>query len=86
MQQVYQKVHRAIAALEYFTTHEWTFKNNNILMLMNSLNEFDKREFNLDIRSIDWSVYFEIYVLGVRQFLLKEKPETLPEARRKIKR
>lgn len=55
-------------------------------MLMNSLNEFDKREFNFDIRSIDWSVYFEIYVLGVRQFLLKEKPETLPEARRKIKR
>ena len=55
-------------------------------MLMNSLNEFDKREFNLDIRSIDWSVYFEIYVLGVRQSLLKEKPETLPEARRKIKR
>ncbi|XP_015793627.2 fatty acyl-CoA reductase 1-like [Tetranychus urticae] len=45
LNQVYQKVHRAMNALEYFTTNEWTFKNENFKQLMQSLNQKDFEKF-----------------------------------------
>jgi fatty acyl-CoA reductase len=86
LSQVYQKVHRSIAALEYFTINEWTFRNQNQLMIFDEMSLVDKEIFCTDIRKIDWSTYMELYVLGVRQYLLKEKPETLPEARKRLRR
>ncbi len=86
LSQVYQKVHRSIAALEYFTINEWTFRNQNQLMIFDEMSLADKEIFCTDIRKIDWSTYMELYVLGVRQYLLKEKPETLPEARKRLRR
>ncbi|RWS22854.1 putative fatty acyl-CoA reductase-like protein, partial [Leptotrombidium deliense] len=86
LSQVYQKVHRAINALEYFTTNEWTFRNDNFLELFNEVNANDKEIFHCDLRNIDWQTYMECYILGVRKFLLKEDPSTLPEARKRLNR
>ena len=33
MDQVYQKVHRTIRALEHFTMNEWTYRSDNLLLL-----------------------------------------------------
>ena len=33
MDQVYQKVHRTIRALEHFTMNEWTYRSENLLLL-----------------------------------------------------
>ncbi|XP_015793649.1 putative fatty acyl-CoA reductase CG5065 [Tetranychus urticae] len=86
LNQVYQKVHRAMNALEYFTTNEWTFKNENFKQLMQSLNQKDFEKFSIDVQSINWCDYIENYVLGVRKYLLKEEPRTLPKARANLKR
>ncbi|RWS14634.1 putative fatty acyl-CoA reductase CG5065-like protein, partial [Dinothrombium tinctorium] len=84
LSQIYQKVHRAINALEYFTTNEWTFITDNFLTLLNEMSEEDKNIFYADVRRINWQSYMESYVLGVRRFLLKEDPSTIPEARKRL--
>lgn len=84
--QVYDKVHRTINALEYFTTNEWTFRNENQLLLSEQMNAIDRKKFCCDIRQVSWPEYMEIYILGVRQYLLKENPKTLPEARKRLNR
>ncbi|XP_013792949.1 fatty acyl-CoA reductase 1-like, partial [Limulus polyphemus] len=83
--QLYQRVHRAVHILEYFTTHEWTFQANNMLALMRKLEGTDKKVFDLDMCQIDLHDYMKKYVLGVRRFVLKEDDSTLTEARRKLR-
>jgi len=84
--QVYSKVHRTIAALEYFTTNEWTFVNSNFVGLSSFLPPTETEKFPCDVRRIHWPTYMETYILGVRKFLLKEDPSTLPKARVKLER
>ncbi|XP_013781053.1 putative fatty acyl-CoA reductase CG5065 [Limulus polyphemus] len=83
---LYKKLHRAVHILEYFTTNEWTFHCNNVLMLLDQLEGKDKETFSFDVRPIKWAPYMENYVLGVRKFILKEDESTLPAARRKLQR
>lgn len=84
--EVYKSLHRSIRLLEYFTTNEWHFHCNNVILLMNSLYGKDREIFDFNIRPINWSSYMENYVLGVRRFLLKEDESTLPAARRNLTR
>ncbi|GFT08982.1 putative fatty acyl-CoA reductase CG5065 [Trichonephila clavipes] len=83
---LYRKLHRAIQCLEYFTTHEWSFNSNNVLMLLEKISPEDKQEFNFDIKALHWPTYLEDYILGIRQFLLKEELSSLPSARKSLKR
>lgn len=83
---VYEKVHRSIEALEHFTTNEWTWKTENFERLVNSLNAVDRDKFFIDIQRIDWKSYMENYILGVRYYLLREDPSTIPNARKKLNR
>ncbi|XP_042907021.1 putative fatty acyl-CoA reductase CG5065 [Parasteatoda tepidariorum] len=83
---IYKKLHRAIQCLEYFTTHEWTFNSSNVSNLLEKLSPQDKKEFNFDIESLHWPTYIEEYILGIRQFLLKEDLSSLPSARKSLKR
>lgn len=43
MVRVAQKLDRAAGCLEYFTTHEWQFNNDNVQELWASLPENDKQ-------------------------------------------
>ena len=53
MVKVYERLHRSINVLEWFTTHEWKFSNDNILMLNDQLQSVDKdvRQSDLDYKS-----------------------------------
>ena len=44
----------------------------------------DQHPFPMDIGQLDWEQYFENYVLGIRKYLLKENPDTIPEARKTL--
>jgi len=86
MLKVMGKLQRAIQALEWFTTRQWHFKCNNVLMLSDQLQGQDKEAFAFDIRDLHWPTYWEDYVLGTRKYILKEENNTLPEARRSLQR
>lgn len=86
MIRVQKKLQRAVTALEFFTTHEWRFSNENVLRLQGFLSPQDRKVFNFDICDLDWRAYFEQYVLGTRKFILKEDPSTFPMARSHLRK
>lgn len=42
------------------------------------------KKFPMDLRQLNWSQYFRNYVLGIRRFLLKEDPATIPHAQNQL--
>lgn len=86
MVRLYEKLHKAVNALEWFTTREWNFKVNNVLMLVDQLKGKDKETFHFDIRELHWPTYWEDYVLGARKYILKEENTSLPLARSRLRR
>lgn len=83
---LYDRAHRAIGCLDFFTTHQWRFISENPIRLLSYLSEKDRQTFYFDVRKIDWTAYIETYVLGARRFILKDDLSTLPEARRNLNR
>jgi fatty acyl-CoA reductase len=86
MVRIQDKLCKAATCLEYFTTHEWRFGDENVRTLSLTLGEKDKEEFNFDVAKIDWEQYVEDYVLGIRRFIFKEDVATIPKARRQVSR
>lgn len=69
----------------FFSTQEWTFSNKNIQRLWESLNKTDKILFPFDIKQMQWVDYLDNYHNGILTFLLKEKKEMLPAAKKRLK-
>ncbi|XP_041970545.1 putative fatty acyl-CoA reductase CG5065 [Aricia agestis] len=86
MIKVHNKLEKASACLTYFTTRQWSFADNNVQALCAALSPEDRTTFDFDVRNIDWEAYIEAYVLGIRRFLFKEDPNTLPKSRKVIRR
>ncbi|XP_075988618.1 putative fatty acyl-CoA reductase CG5065 [Anticarsia gemmatalis] len=86
MVRVQNKLEKAAACLEYFTTRQWAFADDNVQALCASLSPDDRRTFDFNVRNIDWDAYIESYVLGIRRFLFKESPDTLPKSRAVLNR
>lgn len=84
MIKVQDKLAKSVKCLEYFTTHQWKFHGENVQMLLDSMKENDREEFQFDVRTIEWENYVEKYVLGFRQFLFKQSPSSLEESRKRM--
>lgn len=54
--------------------------------LLHTLSPKDREIFVFDVRNIDWDKYVERYVLGFREFLFKQRPESLPASRKRMVR
>lgn len=78
---VYKKIHKFVDVLNYFTTQEWTFTNDQLRAMMSKFSSYDRKNFNCDIRNLEWEVYFETYLRGIRVYLIKDPMDTLPQAR-----
>ncbi|ESO97369.1 hypothetical protein LOTGIDRAFT_214222 [Lottia gigantea] len=83
---IQDKIWKAVKSLEFFTSNEWKFSNENIFMLANKMSPQDKETFDFDVKKVVWSKYMENYCLGAKQFVLKEDPEQLPRARRALQK
>ncbi|XP_011645020.1 putative fatty acyl-CoA reductase CG5065 [Pogonomyrmex barbatus] len=81
MVRVQSKLSKAAKCLEYFSTKQWNFRDDNVRRLGEQLSPEDRETFMFDVKQIDWPSYLEHYILGIRQFILKESPDTLPAAR-----
>jgi fatty acyl-CoA reductase len=81
---VQRRVSQGLKVFQYYTTRKWNFKNANMLELHQGLSEKDKELFNFDLSVVNYEDYIENYVLGIRHYLFKEKPETLPKARKTL--
>lgn len=86
MQKVQQKVAKANEILDHFGTHQWQFSDDNVRDLLKQMSAHDQQQFQVDVRAIDWNRYMETYMLGMREHLCKQKPETLPASRIRMNR
>ncbi|XP_037042856.1 putative fatty acyl-CoA reductase CG5065 [Bradysia coprophila] len=77
---------KATRTLEYFVTHQWHFTDDNLRELLTHMSSSDRTTFQFDVTQIDWNSFFEPYALGLRTFLLKQNPKSLPKSRRKMAR
>jgi len=76
---------KSTKALEPFTTNSWEWTHSNMDKLWEEMAPEDKETFGFDIRTLDWLDYLETYVLGIRTYLFKEDPSTMPASRRHLK-
>ncbi|XP_050502641.1 putative fatty acyl-CoA reductase CG5065 [Diabrotica virgifera virgifera] len=84
LMRVQEKLEKAASCLQYFTTNEWKFDDENVRQLAMVLSESDREEFCFDVARINWEHYLENYVLGIRRFIFKEDVATLPKARKNM--
>ncbi|XP_043233602.1 putative fatty acyl-CoA reductase CG5065 [Amphibalanus amphitrite] len=82
---IHKRMLKASNCLTYFTTHQWTFKSNNVLSLLGEMSEHDRQEFHFDMKDLDWRKYLAIYCIGVRRFILKEDDD-MEKSRRHLRR
>ncbi|XP_036147918.1 putative fatty acyl-CoA reductase CG5065 isoform X3 [Monomorium pharaonis] len=79
---VQNRVSSGLELLQYYTMKQWIFRNDNLRELQHRLCPADKETFFMDTKLINWNEYLLAYVLGTRQYCLKDDPSTLPRARR----
>jgi len=82
------KVEKAVDTLEYFTMHEWDFQAKAMIDIWNQMSPTDQELFNYDLRqsSFRWEQYLEMYIIGVKKFILNEQLSNLPKARNQYKK
>ncbi|RVE43068.1 hypothetical protein evm_012299 [Chilo suppressalis] len=73
-------------ALEYFATREFSFPARNVRRLRARLSHPDRALYNLDPNTIEWRVALQNFVIGVRRHVLMEKDDTIPAARKRLRR
>ncbi|XP_077518786.1 putative fatty acyl-CoA reductase CG5065 isoform X1 [Amblyomma americanum] len=86
LSRLYDKVENHLDMLEYFSTKEWYFYNDNVRALYSELNATDKDVFNFDVKTIEWKPYLLSYCFGIREFVLKEDLSTVEEGKRQLAR
>ncbi|XP_055297752.1 putative fatty acyl-CoA reductase CG5065 [Sitodiplosis mosellana] len=82
-----RRIYGANLALHYFITTHWVFKNAKFLALNDIIKTEDNEDFRFDrFVTGDIRKYFIACMYGARRYLLNEKDENLPRARRNYKR
>ena len=86
MVKIQDKLHVANESLEFFKLTEFKFHSKNIDKLLKSMSKEDEAEFEIDVKMINWKNYFQKYVLGIRQHVLKQSSLTIESCRNRMKR
>ncbi|XP_050339348.1 putative fatty acyl-CoA reductase CG5065 isoform X2 [Bactrocera neohumeralis] len=76
----YKKIHRFMRVIEYFSMRQWDFKIDNVINLWNRLSDKDKDIFFFDMTQLDWDLFLQQYFRGIRQYLLHDPLDTIPQA------
>ncbi|XP_075988839.1 putative fatty acyl-CoA reductase CG5065 [Anticarsia gemmatalis] len=77
-----KRINYGLQVLQYYTTKEWHFVNNNFTALQNRISRNDAEVFYTDVKVINWSRYIRDYIKGAREYCVKEDPANLPQARK----
>lgn len=72
----------------FFAMHEWNFETRNLrqIIMAAKQTQLDADEFNCDMSNMDWDKYVETYMLGIRNYVLKDDMSSMKSARLKVKR
>ncbi|XP_053669822.1 putative fatty acyl-CoA reductase CG5065 [Anopheles nili] len=83
---VQKRISAGLTILQYYTTKEWIFQSDNTKALYRRLSRDDRKRFYFDVSEINYQSYLYDFILGARKYILKEEPETLPKARKLLRK
>ncbi|XP_066990935.2 fatty acyl-CoA reductase 1 [Anabrus simplex] len=83
---IQRRIFNAILCLTYFTCNDWKFENHQIIELSKFIRPEDEQDFQFMEENLDEVEFFRDATIGCRLYLLKEGSESLPAARRHLKR
>lgn len=86
MMRIFNRLHKAIGLLEYFSSQDWEWNSDNMNMLMNQLSTEDRKVFNFDVRQLNWPEYIESYCIGTKKYVLNEDMADIPAARQHLRK
>lgn len=90
MLRICRKFSKAAKIGEYFALHEWNFHTSSYRGLIDAVGDAeDGSSFPINIgegSGFDWDTQVRAYMLGIRQYVLKDDLKTLPRARAKLNR
>lgn len=66
--------------IEYFSMRQWDFQIDNVINLWHRLSDKDKDIFFFDMTQLDWDLFLQQYFRGIRQYLLHDPLDTIPQA------
>lgn len=66
--------------IEFFAMRQWDYQQDNLISMWNNLTDKDKDIFFFDMSQLDWDLFLQHYFRGIRQYLLNDPLETIPEA------
>ena len=87
MRKLINKMTTAIEAINFFCLHQWSWTNTNLNNLQSALVNTDNESlesFSFDIRSLDWNIFMDHNVLGMRHYVLKNHPDSIESSRKKL--
>lgn len=88
MLRISKKFARAAKAGEFFALNEFNFHTATVKNLLSAVkNAEDGEKFNIDMskeNGFEWDPYVENYMLGIRQYVLKDDLSSLPKAKAKL--
>ncbi|CAD6208193.1 GSCOCG00010446001-RA-CDS [Cotesia congregata] len=85
MVHIQKRISDGLEVLQYFTTREWCFRNEQLIKLWQQMHPLDKKLFSIDFFAVEEAEYIKNIILGARVYCMKEKLETLPRARFHLK-
>lgn len=80
-----KRISKGLEVLQYYTTKPWEFKNEKMVALSRSLSRSDREKFYTDTPT-DYNEYILNYILGARKYCVHEEPNTIPYAKKVLKR
>lgn len=86
MLNIYRRFKMAARTGEFFALHQWDFVSKNIQELDKDTSPADRRAFPVDITQVVWDTYVRDYVFGIRNYVLKDPPSTIPQALSKLQK
>nr|XP_043877455.1 fatty acyl-CoA reductase 1 isoform X1 [Solea senegalensis] len=86
MMRIFNRLHKAISLLEYFSRQDWDWNSDNMSMLLGQLTPEDRKTFNFDVRQLNWPEYIENYCIGTKKYVLNEEMSDIPVARQHLRK
>lgn len=85
MIRVHKRILKGFQVFEYYANNQWDFDNSNVQYLRTVINSREKAMYKIDAEDLDMMAYFENCIKAARIYILNEKEETLPAARRHMR-
>ncbi|CAH2217266.1 jg26349, partial [Pararge aegeria aegeria] len=83
---LHRRIYTANIALEYFSTQQWKFTNQNIIDLRGKIKAEDQNHFFYVMETINPLEFFKNACIGAKEFILKESMENLTKAKAHFRR